>query len=172
MIVSPSVWFGSDNRKRSTKIEVTRAALSASTYPEALAAARQATGIGMSTQTFGLIPKIREVDDALSAALADRIVEMHPEAVFAALAGAPLTSSKHTAEGLRHREELLTQAIPALDGMAEPPPGPAADDVADALALLVCARAHVAGRTVGLGDGSLDGRGLPMRIVTPAPALD
>ncbi len=149
-----------------------RAALAATTYPEALTLARAATGIGLSQQTFRLIPKIREVDERLSPGLSDRVVEMHPEGVFAALAGRPLHSPKRTAEGRRLRTRLLAGSIPTLECSPQTPTGASADDVLDALANLVCARAHVAGQTTRLGDGSYDRRGLPMQIVTLAAVLD
>ena len=149
-----------------------RAALTATTYAEALELARGTTGIGLSQQTFRLIPKIREVDELLSPDLSDRVIEVHPEGVFAALLGRPLASPKRTAEGRRLRTQLLLGSIPTLDGAPETPTGASADDVLDALAVLVCARAHVAGRTTRLGDGSCDRRELLMQIVTLAPVLN
>ena len=79
------------------------------TYAEANRACRELTGKGLSAQTWGLRGKLLEAD-AYRRTSPARLHEVHPELAFAALAGAPLTASKHTAAGLVIRWELLAQA--------------------------------------------------------------
>ena len=77
-----------------------RATLGARDYPEALARSRAVDGRGLSKQAFNLLPKIAEVDAAMTPELQDRIVECHPEVGFARLAGRPLATTKHHPAGL------------------------------------------------------------------------
>ena len=46
----------------------------------------------------------------------ERVIEMHPEVSFCALAGGPLDDSKHTREGLDRRRALLAEAGVVLPG--------------------------------------------------------
>jgi len=59
---------------------------------------------GMSRQSFHILGRVREVDDWITPERQEWVHEAHPEVCFAALAGAPMTHSKRTAEG---REERL-----------------------------------------------------------------
>lgn len=89
---------------------------------------------------------IRDVDEALSPLLSpqDRIVESHPEFAWKTLAGQFL-HSKHTAQGLLERLELLQPYVPGLLDMRKSSATAkgALDDLLDALILLSVA-AHVA----------------------------
>lgn len=85
-----------------------RVALQAATFAEANELARTITGKGISQQAFALRRKLLEVHEHAEGD--ERIVEMHPEVSFCELAGAPLTESKHTAEGLGRRRALLGSA--------------------------------------------------------------
>lgn len=135
-----------------------RGVLAASTYAEARPLHRDLTGgLGMSAQTWGLVAKIREVD-----AHADdpRLVEVHPELSFAALAGRVL-ASKHSTTGLDERRRALQQWLPGLDEV------PWGDDGLDALAAAWSATRWLAGSARSLpADPPTDRRGRPMRIVT------
>ena len=91
-----------------------RSALEARTFAEAGQIARTITGKGISQQAFALGRKILEVH-AL-AEVDERVIEMHPEVSFCALAGAPLADSKHTPEGLERRRALLASAGIDLPG--------------------------------------------------------
>lgn len=143
-----------------------RPVLATTTYPEALAAHRAADGRGLSRQAWHLLPKLREVDAAVTPAHQDRIVEAHPELAFARLAGAPLDTVKRRAEGRAERLALLLPHVPdAANHLAPVPRGARADDVLDALALAVLMRAHRLGRAEVLGDGTTDATGLVMAIV-------
>jgi len=150
-----------------------RAALHATAYDEALALSRATTGVGLSVQAFHLLPRMREVDRGMRPELQDRVAECHPELAFAALAGTPLPTSKHTPEGIAARVTLLDGALGALGGEAspaasavgQPPRGARADDVADAIAIALVARRLEQGDVERLGDGARDQRGLRMEIV-------
>ena len=81
-----------------------RAILEAPTYDEALALAQALGGPGISRQSFALAPKILEVDAAASSD--DRIVEVHPEVSFRAMAGHPIDFPKQSWNGLLFRRQL------------------------------------------------------------------
>ena len=127
--------------------------LEASSYAEALAVA------GLSKQAYNLLPKIREVDAAMTPRRQRTVVEVHPELCFSVLLGAPCRSAKRTAEG---RAERMAAVALTLD---RPPPGAAWDDVLDSCALVETARRLVAGRVERLGNGERDRRGLRCEIV-------
>jgi predicted RNase H-like nuclease len=80
--------------------------LAAATYAEAVEIARRLLGTGISRQTYALRDRITEV--AGIATSDDRIVEVHPEASFRALKGAPLRHSKHSWSGITERRALLS----------------------------------------------------------------
>lgn len=122
---------------RSASVFVTpvRGALYLDDYASAAQANRERTGgRGISAQAFSLRTKIREVEAWLPAA-GCRVVETHPEASFAAMAGQPLPYPKRTWAGSELRRRLLAQAgidlaadLGAVGGEA------AVDDVLDAAA--------------------------------------
>jgi predicted RNase H-like nuclease len=143
-----------------------RAVLGATDYPDALDRSRGASGKGLSKQSFNLLPKIAEVDAAMTPALQDRIFECHPETAFAHLAGQPLSTTKRQADGRTERHALLRPELGDTVRLATPPPpGCQADDVLDALVVTVIAGRFVAGDVRHLGDGAVDRRGLRMEIV-------
>jgi predicted RNase H-like nuclease len=107
-------------------------------------AVRARYGVGVSAQAWNLAPKMRDVEPHWRAA-PHRIVEVHPELSFRAMAGAALAQSKHTWAGLRARLALLARV-----GIVVPDdPGPAgtagADDVVDAAAVAWSAARYAAG---------------------------
>src|SRR5829696_486059 len=118
-----------------------RAALEARTFAEANEISRTITGKGISQQAFALARKILEVH-AL-AEVDERVIEMHPEVSFRALAGEPVLESKHTGAGLAHRRELLAAAGIALPGAV---PGVPEADLLDAAAGAWTAARYAAGR--------------------------
>ena len=85
-----------------------RDVLEAETYEEALARSRSLRWAGISRQSFALRNKILEVDPL--AAHDPRIVEVHPELSFQALAGGALNASKHSWAGFWRRVRLLADA--------------------------------------------------------------
>lgn len=102
-------------------------------YREAAARCLELTGQGLSRQSYGLRSKILEVDRLVGAD--DRVVEMHPEVSFRAMAGRPLLHPKKTWNGFVLRKRLLAAAgielPPDLGGAGEA----GADDVLDAAAV-------------------------------------
>lgn len=138
-----------------------RGVLAAATYEEAGRLHRKLTGgLGLSVQTWHLVPKIREVD-----AVADdpRIVEVHPELSLAALGAAGPLPSKKTAAGRAARVAVLTGWL----GDEHVGDLPAGDDGLDALAVAWSAQRWLAGRARTLpGVPTYDENGRPMRIVT------
>jgi predicted RNase H-like nuclease len=92
------------------------------------------------------------------------IFEVHPELSFSALAGAPLTCSKHTTQGLFQRRELLRWAgvvIPeelALPGRAK------LDDLFDAAAVAWSCRRLMSGAGVSISCGEVASDGRPIAI--------
>ncbi|WP_089718878.1 DUF429 domain-containing protein [Candidatus Entotheonella palauensis] len=67
----------------------------------------QVRGHGMSRQAFGILPKIREVDDLITPDAQDTVYEAHPELAFMKLAGAPMQHNKKTADGREERLQAL-----------------------------------------------------------------
>lgn len=140
-----------------------RAVLHAGTHAEASAAHRDLVdGKGLSIQTWHLFGKIREVDRV---AEDPRLVEVHPELSFAALAGQVL-ASKHGSDGRAARVNALRVWLPDLDP-ALLPGGPVAKDALDALAAAWSALRWASGaaETLPAPDAPHDALGRPMRIV-------
>ena len=136
-----------------------RGVLSAETYDEAGRLHRVLTGgLGMSVQTWHLVPKIREVDE-----VADdhRLFEVHPELSLAELAGTGPLVSKKTPAGRAARTAVLRGWLPGLADV------PAGDDGLDALAAAWSAGRWLAATARSLPEHpAYDERGRPMRIVT------
>ena len=135
-----------------------RCVLDASSYDEACRLSRAASGRALSQQTWHLVPRIADVDGTLTDH--DRVVEVHPEVVFARLAG-PLPPKK-TPDGAALRTAALRTWLP--DGWPPPPRPARADDALDALACAGTAQRWLAGEADPLG-GGIDELGTPMRIV-------
>jgi predicted RNase H-like nuclease len=77
-----------------------RAALSAKNYREANAINLQETGRGLSQQAWGVIPKIKHADDAITSDCQQWAFEVHPEVCFWALnERCPMSYNKKTKEG-------------------------------------------------------------------------
>lgn len=119
-----------------------RAALAATSYAEACALARTATGKAISKQCWYLFPKIRELDTVSD----PRIRESHPELVFARLKqGRPVSLSKKLREGQAQRLTLLEQSLPGSQSAYQsllaryPRKQVGRDDPIDALALCAAA---------------------------------
>ena len=109
----------------------TRAALLAGSHAEASAINRGRTGAGISAQAYGLRTKLLDVDEWITTTT-QRVVEVHPEVSFAALAGAPMTDSKHSWAGATHRRRLLAAAGITLADDLGPAGGAGIDDILDA----------------------------------------
>ena len=150
-----------------------RGALAAATYRRACAVSRRALGVALSLECFNILPKIREVDALITPARQEFVREVHPEVVFALLAGAGggLAPPKRTAEGERLRRRLLRRVAPPFDPVAVRRDlglsRVCRDDVIDAVACLVAAARIRRGEARILPAGAVprDARGLRMEIV-------
>ncbi|MCZ7665151.1 MAG: DUF429 domain-containing protein [Thermoleophilia bacterium] len=90
-----------------------RPALAHHTYEEAAAATRalSAKGRSLTRQSFGLFPKLREVDGLMTPERQAVVREVHPELCFATMNGdRPMVESKTNQEGQRQRISLLREA--------------------------------------------------------------
>lgn len=148
--------------------------LDAADHAEANRRSRQRTARGLSAQSFALMPKVREVRDALKPKVfapesRPRAAEVHPETSFAVLAGRPMSASKKQRAGIDERLEALSDDFPgigeAIAGASWPGlPRPALDDLLDAVAAAWTARRLAVGAALCLGGGETDETGYPMNI--------
>lgn len=127
-----------------------RAVLEAADYATARRIAADHFGVGVSAQAFALAPQILEADAV--AKKDGRVIEVHPEVSFAALAGEPIAFSKKTWSGETIRGALLAEEgieIPSQLGEAGLA---AADDVLDAAVAAWSARRYCRGTARSLPD--------------------
>lgn len=64
-------------------------------------------GIGLSKQSFAIMPKIAEVDRAVTPQLQDRVFEIHPEISFSRANDGGVLPPKKRSAGRAAREEIL-----------------------------------------------------------------
>jgi predicted RNase H-like nuclease len=131
-------------------------------FVDAAGLCERLTGKRFSIQMFGLLPKMVQAERYRDS---DRheLYEVHPELVFAALAGAPVPANKKTADGERVRRSLLTAA--GIELPAELPGAPV-NDVLDAAAVACGAYRIALGETrhVPAVPDQFDHRGRPILI--------
>jgi predicted RNase H-like nuclease len=125
-----------------------RAVWAQPSYPAANQRCRELTGQGFSAQAWGLRVKLLEAN-TYRETCEHPLHEVHPELAFAAMAGAPLPYSKHTAAGRELRRELLAGAGIALPSSVTPVP---VTDVLDAAAVAWSAWRIAAGLAVTIPD--------------------
>ena len=154
------------NRGSSVFPSPVRAVLQATTYDSACKVSRGACGKAISRQTFGILSKIREVDNLMTTDLQLRVGESHPELSFAALnQGRPVDGKKKTRQGRCERAELLGEAQRTDLAHLTVPAGAAPDDVFDARILAWTAQRKAGGRARRLPESEQrDARGLKMEI--------
>jgi predicted RNase H-like nuclease len=113
-----------------------RAALSATTHAAASQINRDKTGRGLSQQAFGIIPEIKQVDDAITPQCQHWAFEVHPEVCFWALnKRRPMTHNKKTKDGVAERIAVLRPLFPEIESrLTNRPPRVGADDLLDAAA--------------------------------------
>jgi predicted RNase H-like nuclease len=113
-----------------------RSALGAQTYAEASSINRQRTTRGLSQQAWGIAPKIKQVDDAITSDCQRWAFEVHPEVCFWALAGErPMAHGKKTKAGVGERLDLLRPVFPEIETyLANRPARVGANDLLDAAA--------------------------------------
>ncbi len=144
-----------------------RAVLAARSYEEACALSKKRSGRKASRQTFAILPKIRDVDALMTPEAQGRIVEMHPEVSFWAMANrAAMGFNKKAREGAAERRRHLRRALGKAVATLPRLPGAKWDDTLDA-----CAGAWTAWRVAEGHAGRIphevaaDARGLRMEIV-------
>lgn len=156
----------------------TRPLLDCTTLAHADRLQRRRTGKRVQRQMWNILPRIREIDRLLrDRPEARRVIrETHPEACFAALAGAPMLHPKRTEAGQRQRLDVISAHLPEAralldDALAATPRSIlAADDAIDALACAITARAIAADPSSAPTlppDPPRDAHGLAMEIVLP-----
>jgi len=159
-------------RRSSVFTSPARPVLYASDYPEANELSRRLTGRGLAKQSWAIIPKIREVDEALRERFVwrGRVREVHPEVCFWGFAGGrPMRYYKKTDEGFRERFELLSARFPGAEQLLAPMVlwegnTIARDDAVDALAAALTGVDPGALRTIP-DDPQVDAYGLAMEMV-------
>lgn len=128
-----------------------RDVLEVDTYKKALAFSRKHYGIGLTAQSYALRHRILETDAVARAD--DRVVEIHPEVTFRALAGRPLAFSKRTWNGHSERRRLLSGVgLSIPDRLPDAVGSVPADDVLDATAAAWSAARYAAGDARTLPD--------------------
>ena len=143
-------------RRNSVFTAPIRGMLKATSHRHACALRRGVEGKKVSIQAWGILRKVREVDDALRTHEEWRtcVREVHPEVCFYHLNGnRPLTWAKKRAEGRRERLELLQPDFGnAVNGALTERRrlGCTADDIIDAFVALWTARRIANGIAVRL----------------------
>ncbi len=133
-----------------------RDVLEEDTYKKALAFSRKRYGIGLTAQSYALRHRILETDAVARAD--DRVIEIHPEVTFRALAGSPLAFSKRTWNGHSERRRLLSGVGLSLpDRLPDVVGSVPTEDVLDATAAAWSAARYAAG----------DARTIPEEIPLP-----
>ncbi len=140
-----------------------RPVLRADTYDAARSLSLAASGRSLSVQTFGLVPAIRSLDDALGDPPDPRVHEVHPELAFRAL-DPRVADRKASAAGIGQRVRALETAMDVLDALSAAPARLPLVDALDACAAAWSARRLADGRAESVGVASTDARGRPMRI--------
>ena len=148
-----------------------RPTLRASSFEEALRLNRASSthALGISRQSFGILRKIREVDDMMSPSLQERVFEVHPEVSLSALHGSPMKESKKSKPGRSARIHALERAWRCKLGEiieTHRCSTVARDDIVDAMAACWTAeRVHAGTETRLPAEPPRDSKGLRMEIV-------
>jgi len=129
---------------------------------------------GISPFTWGIVPKIKEVDEFLSKNkdARSRIRETHPEVCFWALnREKPMRYSKKEDKGFEERSRCLLRLFPPAKEVIDctlrnfPRSKVARDDILDALVTAVTAYKSKGKLKTIPEDPPIDSKGLPMQIV-------
>ncbi len=122
------------------------AVLASATYEDAKQASALALGKKISLQTWGLVPKIAEIDEWLPSAPCP-VYEVHPEVSFAQMCGHVIAPSKKTREGATLRRAALVGL-----GLTIPTDVRETADLLDACAVAWSARRLARGEATCLPD--------------------
>lgn len=169
-----------------------RSVLGATSHGEASTQQRLACGHGLSIQSYGLLPKIAELDRYLRSAppaVAAQCYESHPELAFARFAGETLLPPKRTAAGRAARRRLLVElglqgvdahtdvrhgevaVVPVLANVTVRRPRCAEDDALDAIALAMLASRPRDWYWVVDPLLAHDRCGVPFRVIVPKQTM-
>jgi predicted RNase H-like nuclease len=140
-----------------------RPVLAARSYAEACTVSIRASGKSLSRQTFGIVPAIKALDDALGDPPDPRVHEVHPEVSFRKL-DERVTDPKRSASGHAQRLRALEQVMDVSDALAASPLRLPLIDALDACAAAWSAQRIADGEAEWVGDDRLDARGRPMRM--------
>jgi predicted RNase H-like nuclease len=143
-----------------------RAALSGTTHAAASQINREKTGRGLSQQAFGIIPKIKQVDDAITSNCQQWTFEVHPEVCFWALnQRLPMKRNKKKKDGATERIAVLRPIFPEIERhLANRPPRVGADDLLDAAAAAWTALRLHNGKALPVCPAERDEKGLAVSI--------
>jgi len=150
-----------------------RQAVYAVTYDEASQMNERQTGTRLSPMTWGIVPKIREVDkffDKNRFALSC-VKEVHPEVCFWALAGRPMRHNKKRTEGFDERIKVLQSYHSATEDIVQHSlknyrrQEVAKDDILDALVAAITALDGLNALVSVPDPPEFDECGLPMQML-------
>jgi predicted RNase H-like nuclease len=127
------------------------AVLDAVDHADASVRSRAAGSVGVSIQTWNIVPKIRE-----ALLFPGQLLEVHPELSFRALG--EVTAGKKTPVGQDQRLALLRTWLPLAAVPVPRPGGASVDDCLDALVCAWTARRWLSGEAEVLGPELLAGR--------------
>ena len=154
-------------RKSSVFAPPRRYMLACPDWRTAQQAGRNREGVGLSKQSWNLVPKIAEIDRHVAPADQTWLREVHPELVFHSLNAWHALAPKKTAAGAAERRRLLDRQAVALswEALGVPRSRAAPDDLLDAAACALAAERILAGRGHCLPpEPDRDRRGLKMEI--------
>ncbi|MFH0821761.1 MAG: DUF429 domain-containing protein [Pseudomonadota bacterium] len=151
-----------------------RPAVYANTYQDACEINRTHTGRRLSKQTWGIVRKIREVDEFLRRTPDARgiVREVHPEVCFRTLNGRSMVHGKKKAEGSQERIAVLGQYHPRIRELLADAAkrlvrarSASLDDVLDAAAAAITGLGYPDGLATIPGKPPFDEHGLPMEMI-------
>jgi predicted RNase H-like nuclease len=143
-----------------------RAAVYAEHYRQASDLNQERTGRRLSKQSWGIVPKIRQVDEAMSTESQTWAFEVHPEVSFWKLnQHHPMRYRKKSKEGRSERVTLLRSICDGVDRQLERlPRGVRMDDLLDAAVSAWSALRWWRGEACSVADPERDAMGLPVAI--------
>lgn len=137
-----------------------RPALGATLYEEA-------KRLGLTREGFGILPKVREVDEQMTPELQKRIFEVHPELSFREMKGRSMSHNKKGSQGRLDRIQALEERLPGFSRscLVDRPEVVGVDDHLDAFAAAWTALRIVVCEAVRFpSDPPRDQKGLRMEI--------
>jgi predicted RNase H-like nuclease len=144
-----------------------RAALAGVDYAEMCNINTRIVGARLTKQSCAIVPKIKEVDDAITPAHQSWVFEVHPEVCFWHFAGEKaMEHKKKSRAGREERLQVLTRYLPGIaEHLASRPNGVASDDLLDAAVAALAAQRWMCGEATPVGEPQYDAKGLRVEIV-------